>query len=217
MRGKEKASRVGEAGGVVRIDAATFKSDVLPHLKTLYNEISRALILQIFFVRLLGLLSAMHKQHEEFAATPQCCGVGVVLEPRCSWSSDSSLPARPLGTRHRSSGHAFSSSCNGLPPTDSPELDSSCDVPCDEFVVSDLLEGFSGATSCALQRGDRVLSIDGVDVSGMTESAAGINKVPKLIPPRLSIDGVDGGGKSEKAEGTCDDFFGEMGVLMQSW
>jgi hypothetical protein len=62
-----------------------------------------------------------------------------------------------------------------------------------------------------------VLSIDGVDVSGMTESAAGINKVPKLIPPRLSIDGVDGGGKSEKAEGTCDDFFGEMGVLMQSW
>jgi hypothetical protein len=35
MRGKEKASRVGEAGGVVRIDAATFKSDVLPHLKTL--------------------------------------------------------------------------------------------------------------------------------------------------------------------------------------
>ena len=65
--------------------------------------------------------------------------------------------------------------------------------------------------------GTSVLSIDGVDVSGMTESAAGINKVPKLIPPRLSIDGVDGGDKSEKAEGTCDYFFGEMGVLMQSW
>jgi hypothetical protein len=127
----------------------------------------------------------MQKQHEEFAATPQCCGVGVVLEPRCSWSRDSSLPARPPGTRHRSSGHASSSSSHGSPPTHSPELDSSCAVPCDEFVVRDLLEGFSGATSCALQRGDRVLSIDGVDVSGMTESAAGIYQVPKLIPPTL--------------------------------
>jgi hypothetical protein len=48
-------------------------------------------------------------------------------------------------------------------------------VPCDEFVVGDLLEGFSGATSCALQKGDRVLSIDGIDVSGKTEAAAGID------------------------------------------
>ena len=124
----------------------------------------------------------MHKQQEQFAGTPQCCGVGVVLEPRCSSSSHSVLPceekrpaARPLGTRHRSPGHASYSSSHGSPPTHSSELDSSCDVPCDEFVVGDLLEGFSGATSCALQKGDRVLSIDGIDVSGKTEAAAGID------------------------------------------
>lgn len=123
----------------------------------------------------------MHKQHEEFAATPQCCGVGVVLEHSCSSSTDSSLPAHPLETRRGSlvhaswsCGHASSSSQSlGSPPSHSSELNSSCDVRYDEFVVRDLLEGFSGATSCALQRGDRVLSINGVDVSGKTESAAG--------------------------------------------
>ena len=107
-------------------------------------------------MRLLRMLSAMHKQHLEFAGTPQCCGVGVVLEPRGS----------SPGTGCLSLGHS-------PPPIRSSELDSSSDLPCEQFVVRDLMEGFSGATCCALQKGDRVLSIDGVDVSGKTESTAG--------------------------------------------
>jgi len=41
-----------------------------------------------------------------------------------------------------------------------------------QFVVHDLIDGFSAAQSCALRKGDAILSIGGVDLCGKTEAAA---------------------------------------------
>ena len=66
-------------------------------------------------------------------------------------------------------------------------MERDADLPslcCDEFVVRDIIDGFSAATSCALQRGDRVLAIDGLDVRGKTETAVGeIQDAPLRLCP----------------------------------
>jgi hypothetical protein len=105
-------------------------------------------------MRLLSILSMMQKQQQEMVHTSQFCGVGLILEPRCFQHS----PSADLHQQNKriSPGHASSTDRH--------------DAVSNLFLVREVVEGFSAALN-GIQKGDRVLSIDGVDLSGKTESA----------------------------------------------
>ena len=165
-------------------------------------------------MRLLRIITAMHKFQKELAGTPQQCGVGLVLKGHCEGHREETTeenrehPSSPCSPTHalyaqQSLAQSQMSQERTLERSTQPDKSVSLspqsvkslkkspklcggvgydsvrdgardrDVPCEKFVVCDLIEGFSAAMSCALQKGDRVLCVDGVEVCGKTESVVG--------------------------------------------